>query len=271
MLRPIGSGQIRSIISVFTLPRQSHYPRYKLVALSAIRQSHDGTTIEQVSTQKSRLAHRIRGLHERARPFALPNLISATRLLLAPTTGYFILHDMNSYALTCVAVATVSDVADKAAAKLLKYTSGIQPTIDLIADKVFLMTTMCCLYTVGYMPVWFLKALFFREFVYAVGAIGVRYFSFGDQITIKKFFDVHNYPTFGLEPKIPGRVVTGSQYLIYSHYLHQASIGAAAQLHDGWGIIGVEGLIAFVSNVSIVFAHIKHHLYPSFYCRPIKQ
>lgn len=262
--------KVASAIELCAHPIYNHHSEHKLLAYCTTLQSHQlHDDAVGRDSQKIKLSERIRSLQEKPRPFALPNLISATRLFLSPLAGYAILHNMNSCALACVAAAAFTDIADKAMARFLKYTSFMQPTIDFVADKIFTATTMICLYKMDYMPMWLIKGLVIREVIFSGGVAFARYFSFRHKPTMKKYLDFHNYPTLGAEANNSGRLLISLQYALYAYYLYEASHGISRS-QCGWDLMGLELATAATSSVTLGLA-LSKILFPLFYSRPIKQ
>jgi cardiolipin synthase len=104
----------------------------------------------------------------------LPNLLTATRLLLAPFVAWRLyLHDVEG-AFWLFALAALTDLLDGFLARRLNQRSVLGAWLDPIADKVMLLTTLSMLALTGLLPLWLLAVVVVRDIVILAGAEAYR-------------------------------------------------------------------------------------------------
>jgi cardiolipin synthase len=113
----------------------------------------------------------------------LPNLLTASRLILAPFVAWRLaLHDVEG-AFWLFVVAAVTDLLDGWLARLLNQKSDFGALLDPIADKVMLLTTLTFLALTHLLPMWLLWLVLLRDAVILAGAIAYRRLTGGLKIT----------------------------------------------------------------------------------------
>lgn len=113
----------------------------------------------------------------------LPNLLTASRLILAPFVAWRLLvHDVEG-AFWLFVVAAITDLLDGWAARLLNQKSDFGALLDPIADKVMLFTTLTFLALIDLLPMWLFWLVLARDGVILSGAIAYRRLTGGLKIT----------------------------------------------------------------------------------------
>ncbi len=88
--------------------------------------------------------------------YTLPNLLTLSRLLLAPVVAWRLLaHDVEG-AFWLFVLAAITDLLDGNLARWLNQRSVLGAWLDPIADKVMLLTTFAMLALTGLLPMWLL-------------------------------------------------------------------------------------------------------------------
>jgi len=106
--------------------------------------------------------------------WTLPNLLTATRLVLAPFVAWRLLEYDVEGAFWLFAAAAVTDLLDGNLARLLNQRSVLGAWLDPIADKVMLLTTLSMLCLTELLPLWLLWVVLVRDIVILLGAEGYR-------------------------------------------------------------------------------------------------
>jgi cardiolipin synthase len=102
----------------------------------------------------------------------LPNLLTASRLVLTPFVIYAILSGKHALALALFIAAGVTDFLDGAAARHFNSKSDTGAYLDPIADKCLLSGVYLALALAGLMP-WWLVGLIFGRDIYILLAAGI--------------------------------------------------------------------------------------------------
>lgn len=106
--------------------------------------------------------------------FTLPNLLTASRLVLAPVVAWRLLeHDVEG-AFWLFVIAAITDLLDGTLARWLNQRSVLGAWLDPIADKVMLLTTLSMLALTELLPMWLLYVVVVRDVVILAGAEGYR-------------------------------------------------------------------------------------------------
>lgn len=84
--------------------------------------------------------------------YNLPNFLTVTRLLAAPTTAYLLLHDHHTAALALFAYAGVTDLVDGWMARRWKLQTVAGSVIDPMADKALMIILTVTLAVKGAIP-----------------------------------------------------------------------------------------------------------------------
>jgi cardiolipin synthase (CMP-forming) len=106
--------------------------------------------------------------------FTLPNLLTASRLVLAPIVAWRLLaHDVEG-AFWLFVIAAITDLLDGNLARWLNQRSVLGAWLDPIADKVMLLTTLSMLALTGLLPMWLLFVVVVRDVIVLSGAEAYR-------------------------------------------------------------------------------------------------
>jgi cardiolipin synthase len=113
----------------------------------------------------------------------LPNLLTASRLVLAPFVAWRLaLHDVEG-AFWLFVIAAVTDLLDGWTARLLDQKSDVGALLDPIADKVMLFTTLTFLSLTDLLPMWLFWLMLARDGIILAGALAYRRLTGGLKIT----------------------------------------------------------------------------------------
>lgn len=99
------------------------------------------------------------------RIITVPNLLSASRLLAVPVFLWAIVSRQYALALILLVYAGVSDWADGKLARRLNQFSKLGETLDPLADRLYIGTTLIGLAIVGIIPWWLVLAVVARDVV----------------------------------------------------------------------------------------------------------
>ncbi len=169
------------------------------------------------------------GIH-RSAVLTLPNLLTASRLLLAPFVAWRLaLHDVSG-AFWLFVIAAITDLLDGWLARLLNQKSDFGALLDPIADKVMLLTTLSFLALTNLLPMWLLWLVLLRDGVILAGALAYRRLTGGLKIT----------------PILTGKLTIALEFVLVSWVLAEdgLSLGLA------WGIQPMVLLTASVGVLS---------------------
>ena len=105
------------------------------------------------------------------RPSDIPNLISVLRIFLSIPVVWALLDHRFEIALWLFAVAGVSDGLDGYLAKRYGWQSELGGLLDPLADKVLLVSSFLSLGWLGFIPVWLVLLVVFRDLLIVTGAL----------------------------------------------------------------------------------------------------
>jgi cardiolipin synthase len=104
----------------------------------------------------------------------LPNALSLARLACAPAMVWAIVASEHAAAFWIFLSAGVSDALDGFLARRFNLHSVLGAYLDPIADKTLLVTTYVMLAIYGWLPVWLVALVVFRDLLIVGGALLVR-------------------------------------------------------------------------------------------------
>jgi len=140
--------------------------------------------------------------------FTLPNLLTASRLILAPIVAWRLLeHDVEG-AFWLFVIAAITDLLDGNLARWLNQRSVLGAWLDPIADKVMLLTTLSMLALTGLLPMWLLFVVVVRDLVILAGAEAYR------RLTGK----------LDVQPTLSGKVATFMEFVLVSWVLADVAL-----------------------------------------------
>ena len=135
--------------------------------------------------------------------WTLPNLLTTTRLVLAPLVAWRLLvHDLDG-AFWLFAAAAATDLLDGNLARLLNQRSVLGAWLDPIADKVMLLTTLTMLCLTGVLPLWLLWLVLVRDIVILIGAEAYRRLTGG----------------LDVRPTLSGKLATAMEFVLVAFTL----------------------------------------------------
>ena len=97
-------------------------------------------------------------------PNTTANKITIFRILLVPVFLIFIYTGHNYIAAAVFIIASLSDFADGYIARSYNQTSDFGKFIDPLADKILVLSAMCCFIESAQMPAWCVVIVLLREF-----------------------------------------------------------------------------------------------------------
>ncbi|KAI0603244.1 hypothetical protein F4775DRAFT_532698 [Biscogniauxia sp. FL1348] len=121
--------------------------------------------------------------------YTVPNLLTFSRLAIAPFIGYAILHDAHTWALGLFAYAGVSDLLDGWIARRWKLQTVVGSVVDPMADKTLMTVLTVCLATQGSLPVWLAVIILGRDVGLGLAAIYYRWISLPPPKTFTRYWD----------------------------------------------------------------------------------
>ncbi|KAI1638819.1 hypothetical protein F4809DRAFT_598139 [Biscogniauxia mediterranea] len=121
--------------------------------------------------------------------YTVPNLLTFSRLAVAPFIGYAILHDAHTWALGLFAYAGVSDLLDGWIARRWKLQTVVGSVVDPMADKTLMTVLTVCLATQGALPVWLAAIILGRDVGLGIAAIYYRWISLPPPKTFTRYWD----------------------------------------------------------------------------------
>lgn len=84
--------------------------------------------------------------------YTIPNILTFSRLIVAPIIGYLVLHDYHAWAGGLFAYAAVTDLVDGYIARRWKLQTVMGTVIDPMADKTLMTILTVCLAIKGSLP-----------------------------------------------------------------------------------------------------------------------
>jgi len=105
----------------------------------------------------------------------IPNLISATRILLVAPIAVALARHQPVTVIALFGVAAFSDAADGYLAKRFDWRTELGAILDPVADKLLLATAFIMLAYLQLVPLWLMAAAVARDVVIVAGALLFRY------------------------------------------------------------------------------------------------
>ena len=99
----------------------------------------------------------------------LPNILTATRILLTPLFVIFLLRDMFGFALVVFTVSAVSDALDGLLARYFNQRTELGAYLDPIADKLLMTAAYVSLAVLKILPSWLTVIVISRDVLIALG------------------------------------------------------------------------------------------------------
>ncbi|XP_022163673.1 probable cardiolipin synthase (CMP-forming) [Myzus persicae] len=125
--------------------------------------------------------------------WTVPNMLCMTRIVLSPYLGYLIVNGNFEYALSFVAIASVTDLIDGWIARNFQgQKSKLGSFLDPMADKVLVGTMFFTLTYIDLIPIYLTGIIILRDLVLIGAAFQIHYISIPKPRTLSKLFDVTN-------------------------------------------------------------------------------
>ena len=138
----------------------------------------------------------------------LPNLLTASRLLLAPLVVWQIAGGHYLPAFWLFALAALTDLLDGNLARLLDQKSVFGAWLDPIADKVMLLSTLIVMVWAGLLPLWLGLLVGLRDVVVLSGAAAYRTLTGGLEVA----------------PTLWGKAATFAEFILVSLVLADVAL-----------------------------------------------
>jgi len=106
--------------------------------------------------------------------YTLPNLLTASRLVMAPVVVWLLLSGDVTLAFWVFTAAAVTDLLDGNIARIFDMRSVLGAWLDPIADKVMLLSSLFALVWIGVLPSWLAVIVAVRDLVVLGGAAAYR-------------------------------------------------------------------------------------------------
>lgn len=113
-------------------------------------------------------------MHTIVRQLNIPNSITLLRLILVPVVVWLLTVGNYDWALWVFIAAALSDALDGFLARVLDQRTELGATLDPIADKLMLLSTLAVLAWLQLIPVWLFGAIIIRDAVIIGGALAYR-------------------------------------------------------------------------------------------------
>ncbi|BBP05304.1 CDP-alcohol phosphatidyltransferase [Sulfuriferula plumbiphila] len=114
-------------------------------------------------------------MHPIARQLNIPNSLTLLRLVLVPVVVRLLTVGYYDWALWVFIAAALSDALDGFLARVLDQRTELGATLDPIADKLMLLSTLAVLVWLALLPGWLLGAIVLRDAVIIGGALAYRH------------------------------------------------------------------------------------------------
>ncbi|RMJ22807.1 synthase [Aspergillus sp. HF37] len=154
----------------------------------------------QPKPKKSRILSRI-PLPTHENIYTVPNILTFSRLVVAPLVGYFLVYDQHGVALSLFAYAGITDL------------TVVGTVIDPMADKLLMTIGVPCLAVNGSIPVWLAIIILGRDFGLAISAIYYRWISLPPPKTMARYWDF-SLPSAEVKPTSVSKLNTALQLLL---------------------------------------------------------
>ncbi|XP_041525961.1 cardiolipin synthase (CMP-forming) [Microtus oregoni] len=147
-------------------------------------------------------------------PWTIPNMLSMTRIGLAPVLGYLILEEDFNIALGVFAVAGLTDLLDGFIARnWANQKSALGSALDPLADKILISILYVSLTYADLIPVPLTYMIISRDVMLIAAVFYVRYRTLPTPRTLAKYFNPC-YATARLKPTFISKVNTAVQLIL---------------------------------------------------------
>lgn len=145
--------------------------------------------------------------------YNIPNFLTFTRLVAAPTTAYLLLHDQHTAALLLFAYAGITDLIDGYLARKWKLQTVAGSVMDPMADKALMIIMTATLGIKGLIPASLAALILGRDASLAIAAIYYRYASLPAPKTFLRYWDF-SLPSAEVHPTTVSKYNTFLQLLL---------------------------------------------------------
>ncbi|CCJ31123.1 unnamed protein product [Pneumocystis jirovecii] len=145
--------------------------------------------------------------------YTIPNFLTFSRLIFAPVTGYFILHQQNLYAIILFIYASLSDMLDGWISRKWNAKSISGTILDPMADKFFIIILTLCLSIQQQIPFFLSSVIIGKDIILGLSAIYYRWISLDPPRTFIRYFDF-SIPSVEIKPTLISKVNTALQHLL---------------------------------------------------------
>jgi cardiolipin synthase len=119
--------------------------------------------------------------------YTIPNMLSATRLLLSPYIGYLLVSQQNyTVAFGAFAVAGITDLLDGWIARRFNSRTVLGSVLDPLADKSLMTVLTVSLTANQLLPLPLAALIIFRDVSLVIGAAYYRYISLPLPVSLKR-------------------------------------------------------------------------------------
>lgn len=168
------------------------------------------------------------------------NLISIGRLLCVPLLIWLCLTGLMKEAFWVFCIAGASDFLDGLLARLLKERTQLGAFLDPLADKALLVGTFVTLAFLGFVPLWLVILVVFRDLLIVVGTLLILLFD----------------KELSIDPLFISKLNTAAQILLLAFLLGAAALGQSHPYISA-PLIWLVGLTTFLSGAFYVKLWIK--------------
>ncbi|XP_036085550.1 cardiolipin synthase (CMP-forming) isoform X2 [Rousettus aegyptiacus] len=147
-------------------------------------------------------------------PWTIPNMLSMTRIGLAPVLGYLIIEEDFNIALGVFALAGLTDLLDGFIARnWANQKSALGSALDPLADKILISILYVSLTYADLIPVPLTYMIISRDIMLIAAVFYVRYRTLPTPRTLSKYFNPC-YATARLKPTFISKVNTAVQLIL---------------------------------------------------------
>ncbi|KAI7501626.1 hypothetical protein KC367_g2698 [Hortaea werneckii] len=175
---------------------------------------------ERTKAVREKVKSSLTNLTPRENIYNLPNFLTVSRLIAAPVTAYFLVHDHYKWALGLFAYAGVTDLVDGWLARKWKLQTVAGSVIDPMADKALMIILTVTLAIKGALPAYLATLILGRDASLAIAAIYYRYASLPAPKTMSRYWDF----------SLPSAEVHPTTVSKYNTFLQLVLIGSALAL-----------------------------------------
>ncbi|XP_074657525.1 cardiolipin synthase (CMP-forming)-like [Tubulanus polymorphus] len=152
-----------------------------------------------------------RDLDVRENILTIPNILTASRIVLAPILGYLVVQESFTWAAGLFVFAGLTDLADGQIARAYPcQRSAFGTALDPLADKILVTVLMATLTAVNLLPLPLALLIISRDILLVAGVCFIRYKTLPSPKTVARYFDV-KLPTAELQPSLISKVNTAIQ------------------------------------------------------------